>query len=220
MSALFITRELTVGSVLHQWAQQNDYRIIARSLLRFARVPFQVPDDCQWWFFYSPRAVDFAADKLALCPWPLPRLAAMGTGTARALQQHPYGLSAEFVGEGSPVAVAEAFGARADGMRVFFPHARQSRKTVQSLLATRIDVRAAVCYDNQAVTQPSPVSASIYVFTSPLNVRAYLTAHTLDPDVRILAIGPSTAQALASFGIRAEVAEQSSEAGLVALLEK
>lgn len=219
MHTLFITRNLEPDSPLVHWGARNDCAVIGRSLLRFAPVKFWLPKPCDWWFFYSPRAVTFAADKLALLPMPLPKLAAMGPGTARALRQHDYGLTASFVGEKGPELVAKEFGKVAAGKRVFFPHARQSRKTVQTILKDQVKVYDAVCYDNQPVELPDFVYANIYVFTSPLNARTYLSAHPIPADARIIAIGPSTAQALASFGVRAEVAEESSEQGILLLLD-
>jgi len=215
---LFITRSLSADSPIADWAERNGCSIIGHSLLRFTPVNFSLPRPCDWWFFYSRRAVQFAADKLALCSLPLPKVAAMGPGTARALREHDYGLTASFVGNGDPGTVAREFGQLAAGEKVFFPRARQSRKTVQSLLEDTVRVYDAVCYDNQPVKQPDFVYASIYVFTSPLNARTYLSAHPLPADARIIAIGPSTAQALASFGVRSEVAQESSEEGISLML--
>lgn len=218
MQTLFITRSLQADSPILDWGERNNCAIVGQSLLRFAPVKFWLPKPCDWWFFYSPRAVEFAADKLALCAMPLPKIAAMGPGTARALRDHDFGLTASFVGDGGPAAVARDFGRIAAGKKVFFPRARQSRKTVQTLLEDTIRVYDAVCYDNQPVAQPEFVYASIYVFTSPLNVRTYLSAHPIPADARIIAIGPSTAQALASFGVRSEIAEESSEQGIRLML--
>lgn len=201
-----------------EWAKGGDVKVIDRSLLKFAPVRFVPPAKADWWFFYSPRAVEFGASRLALLPVPLPQLAAMGPGTAAALLAHDYCLSASFVGTGSPGEVARAFGEVARGRRVFFPRARQSRMTVQKLLADVVQVQDAICYDNQSVTEPEFIQADVFIFTSPLNVRTYLTAHPLPADARVIAIGPSTAQALASFGVRSEIAGESSEEGLLALL--
>ena len=201
-----------------EWAGDTNSLLICRSLLRFAPVNFRPPAQSDWWFFYSPRAVEFGANRLALHSLPLPRLAAMGPGTASALAQHEYGLKADFVGQGSPAEVARSFGKIAANCHVFFPRARQSRLTVQRLLQDTIRVQDAICYDNQAVYDPKYVAADIYVFTSPLNVRTYLTVHPLPDHARVIALGPSTAQALASFGIRCEVAEESSEEAVRDLL--
>lgn len=202
------------------WAERTRVRVVALSLLHFAPVSFRPPAQSDWWFFYSPRAVEFGAHRLALLSLPLPRLAAMGPGTAAALEAHEYSLKPSFIGEGSPVEVARAFGEIAAGQKVFFPRARQSRMTIQRLLQHVIQAKDAICYDNQAVVDPSLILANIFVFTSPLNVRTYLSAHPLPSDARIIAIGPSTAQALASFGVRCETAEESSEEGILAMLGK
>jgi len=200
------------------WATRAGVKVIDRSLLRFAPVRFVPPERSDWWFFYSPRAVEFGASRLALLSMPLPKLAAMGPGTAAALRAHEYCLKSSFVGEGSPEEVARAFGEVARGQRVFFPRARQSRLSVQGLLKGVIQAQDAICYDNQSVKEPDFVQADIFIFTSPLNVRTYLSAHPLPAEARVIAIGPSTAQALASFGVRSEVAKESSENGVLSLL--
>lgn len=210
---VFISRDLAAASPLLPWAEQRGATLLARSLLRFAALPFVAPVAADWWFFYSSRAVHFSA---AALPTPPPRLAALGPGTAAALAAR--GLKSDFVGEGSPAAVAIAFRAQCRGQEVFFPRARQSRKTVQRAIQDTATVLDAVCYDNVAVAQPEPIVADIYIFTSPLNVAAYLDHQPLAPGARVLAIGPSTGAALAERGVAYALAEAPSEEALVQLL--
>jgi uroporphyrinogen-III synthase len=220
---IFISRELKEGSPLRKWAEASEWTMVGHSLISFAPVKFEPlgDEETDWWFFYSPRAVQFAADYLAKEEEPKKRgvrLAVMGPGTAQALRKHPSAFEPDFVGEGSPIEVAEAFGKMARGETVFFPHAKQSRQTVQTLLQDIIKVKAAVCYDNTVVPATQPISADIYVFTSPLNVAAYLDHQELKTGARVIAIGPSTGQALAERDVDFEITEQPGEAWVVALL--
>lgn len=223
MPTIFISRDLKAGSPLLGWATETDWEVIDQSLISFAPVQFEPPDkeETDWWFFYSPRAVQFAADYLVRENNPLRnsvKLAAIGQGTAQALREHPGGFEPDFVGERSPAEVAEAFGKLASGQTVFFPRARQSRLTVQTLLQKVITVQDAICYDNIAVRVAKPIVADVYVFTSPLNVAAYLDHQALPEGKRVIAIGPSTGKALSEYEVVFEVAEQPGEAWVVALL--
>jgi uroporphyrinogen-III synthase len=220
---IFISRDLKEGSPLRKWGAETFWEVNGRSLISFAPVPFEPlgQEATDWWYFYSPRAVQFAADDLvrvmAQSNGGL-KLAAMGPGTARALREHPQAFIPDFVGEGSPEEVAEAFGKIAAGQRVFFPRARQSRLSVQTMLQDLITVQDAICYDNVAVPVEEPITADVYVFTSPLNVAAYLDHQELKTDARIIAIGPSTGEALAKYGVAYEMTEQPGEAWVVAML--
>ncbi|WP_157974294.1 uroporphyrinogen-III synthase [Lewinella sp. IMCC34183] len=210
---IFISRKLKGDSPLRQWTDSVGERLEARSLLAFAAVPFTAPADADWWFFYSSRAVTFAGE--------VPdgtKLAAIGGGTAATLLTA--GRRVDFCGDGHPERVAEDFLAVAEGRRVFFPRARQSRLSVQSALTDRLTVLDAVCYDNRPAPPREPIEARTYIFTSPLNVAAYLDHFALSPGARVLAIGPSTGGELERRGIPCTWPAESSEAGLVELLER
>ena len=210
---IFITRDYDPGvppGTLQKWCAESDNELIAKSLLRFDFVPFVPRFRADWWFFYSPRAVEFAAFLLPNGT----RIAAMGLGTTAALAPR----KVDFTGEGSPAAVAEQFAALAAGQRVFFPRARQSRRSVEKMLGKRILAENAVCYDNQAVPPRDPISADVYVFTSPLNVAAYLDHHKLPDGARTVALGPSTAGALVQRGREGVVLERPTEQALVSCL--
>ena len=208
---IFISRKLRADSPLRQWARGAGEQLIARSLLTFEPVAFEAPRDADWWFFYSSRAVQFAGEESGAA-----RLAAIGSGTAATLLAT--GRRVDFCGDGHPGRVAEDFLAVAQGQRVFFPRARQSRLSVQSALADRVTVLDAVCYDNRPAPPEAAIEADTYIFTSPLNVAAYLDHFALPAGARVLAIGPSTGGELERRGVACRWPEESSEAGVVGLL--
>lgn len=209
---LFISRQLTADSPLLAWADEGGHEVVARSLIDFAPVDFIAPEAADWWFFYSSRAVEFGLRSGI----PQAKLAALGAGTAKTLRS--VAGRVDFTGTGQPEEVAAYFGEVAAGERVFFPRARQSRKTVQCLLADKITVLDAICYDNVAVPVTEPVSADVYVFTSPLNVSAYLDFWALHAGARVVAIGPSTAAALEARGVECLVASRPDETGVLSLI--
>jgi uroporphyrinogen-III synthase len=215
MRSIFITRQLNNPGPLQLWADEHGYTLTGQSLIRFEEVPFRAPV-ADWWFFYSPRAVIYGlagADEAANPP---PRLAALGPGTAEQLLNMVGRV--DFTGSGKPEEVAAAFAKVAGGQRVFFPRARQSRLTVQTLITDRVTVLDAVCYNNVAEPVSEPINADVMIFTSPLNVAAYLDHQPLGARTRVLAIGNSTAGALRQRGIHCEVAAEPTEAALVEVL--
>lgn len=211
---VFISRDYDPAAPagpLQRWAATASSRLVARSFLEFTPVDF-TPPVADWWFFYSPRAVKFSLHRLPAGV----RLAALGAGTAAAL---PAGRSADFVGAGQPAAVAEALAGVAAGQRVFFPRARRSRLSVQTLVADRLTVLDAVCYDNRSRPAAEPILADVYVFTSPLNVAAYLDHQPLAEGARVVALGPSTGAALRGHGLEVEELATPTEEALVGVLE-
>ncbi|MCP9235589.1 uroporphyrinogen-III synthase [Lewinella sp. JB7] len=208
---IFVSRRLEPASPLQSWAEAHGHGIHAQSLLTFAPVPFSAPADAQWWFFYSSRAVRFAG----AIPSEV-RVAAIGGSTAATLLESCGRV--DFCGNGHPEQVAEDFLAVGEGARVFFPRARQSRLSIQRVLDGRITVLDAVCYDNRPSPPEAPVAADIYIFTSPLNVAAYLDHYSLPVGARVLAIGPSTGAELRRRGVDCAWPAVASEAGLVGML--
>jgi len=213
---VFVTRNLKADSPLRHWAAVSGNSITGRSLLRLQEVPFEVPAQADWWFFYSSMAA-----KCCLFSATVPsgvRLAALGEGTAKTVRELTGRV--DFVGQGSPNQVAEQFKAIAQGGRVFFPHAKNSLLTIQKLLADHITVLDAVCYDNTPVPVETPIEADIIIFTSPLNVAAYLDHQELADKTQALAIGGSTADALYQRGYAAAFPSTPSEEELVQLLNR
>lgn len=209
---VFISRKLKPESPLLRWAEARGNAVISRSFLSFEAVLFTAPTDADWWFFYSPRAVEFGLRGVSskTC------LAAIGPGTADCLIKAAGRV--DFTGDGNPKRTAKAFGKVANGQRVFFPRASQSRLSIQTMLMDRVDVLDAVCYYNVPSPATAPENADVFVFTSPLNVAAYVDHQPLPEKARVIAIGPSTGNALLERGIDCAWPEDASEDGIIGLL--
>ncbi len=216
MNTLFISRELKPNSPLLHWVEITGRRLISRSFLNFEPHPFDPPTDADWWFFYSPRAVEFALRGVGEIPEGI-RLAAMGKGTAKYLKKATGRI--DFIGDGNPERTAKSFLEVSQGQRVFFPRAKQSRLSIQTALADKLTVLDAVCYNNKPAPAAAPIKADVFIFTSPLNVAAYVAHQPLPPHARVIAIGPSTGAALKERGIECEWPKEASEEAVVILLE-
>ncbi|MCB0639393.1 MAG: uroporphyrinogen-III synthase [Lewinella sp.] len=208
---VFITREQGPASPFTRRLEAAGWRVYGRSLLQHTAVRFTEVPGCDWIFCYSPRAVGFFLDQLT--DRPVARWAAIGPGTAKALEAQ--GVVPDFVGDGDPDSTAMAFLKEAAGQRVLFPRARHSRQSVQRALGAEITSLDLIVYDNQPRADFAVPPCRVLVFTSPLNARAYFGRYTLQEGQRVVAIGPSTAVTLSDLGVIFDtVAAEPSEEGL------
>ena len=221
MSKIFISRNLKPTSLFKKELAGLAVEIIGQSLIDFSPIPFNNVPVADWIFFYSKNGVKFFLETLAttiylqvLAEENLPlKWATIGKGTAEALIA--YQIQPDFIGNGEPKAVAQAFGKIAKGKEVLFPRAKNSKKSVQQLLKKQVEVKDLVVYKNEIKNNITIPTCDVLVFTSPLNTQAYFQKYTLLPEQKVIAIGKTTQKALQVLGIKnGIVAEQSSEIGL------
>ena len=182
--------------------------------------------------FTSPTGVAYGSAAIrAAWPGGLPagvRVAAVGPGTAAACDAA--GLPADFV---PADALGDALAADLPverGDRVVLLRSDIGRRALATRLAARgADVRDVAAYRTLEQADPVVVAAALaakpaaVTFASPSAVRGFVSAV---PDlaalagIRLVAIGPVTAQALAPFGLRADaVADPYTVPGLLATLD-
>lgn len=196
MPSAFITRLLPPHSPFRTALEAAGWQVEGQSLVRLEALPFEVPQGVDWIFFSSKNAVAFFFASPA-SPAP-PLWAALGPATAAALAERVQRV--DFIGDGDPVRSAEAFLLLAAGQTVLFPAAKHSMESVPQQLGTRIRSLLLPVYGNYPVENPEPRAADVLVFTSPMNAKAYFQANTLRQGQRLVAIGDSTARALAGLG--------------------
>lgn len=150
----------------------------------------------------------------------VPRVAAIGPGTAAALERR--GVRPDFVPEEY---VAEALAAGlpvVPGARVLCLRAQISRPALRELLTARgATVDDVVAYRTRAATSAaSGGRVDAVTFTSPSTVREYLRGGGhVPPDAAVVCIGPVTARAAREHGLRVDaVAGRYTIAGLVEAL--
>jgi uroporphyrinogen III methyltransferase/synthase len=178
-------------------------------------------DQYAWAVFTSPSAVAFTlarAAQLGLGADALGamRIAAVGTQTARALEQR--GLAVDLVPpeleqrqEGLIAALlAQGCGADASAARILFPQALGGRELLRDDLTRRgcaVDMvpvsRTVPC----ELSRDPPPPFDVATFASPSALRAFvrgLGADRLSSTV-VAVIGPTTAEAAAALGVRVDV---------------
>lgn len=190
--------------------------VYGQYLIAFRPLNFSLPPVADWVFCYSSRAAAFFLRGLqqhGLTADRYPRYAALGAGTAKKLQE--LGIQPAFTGTGDPLASVGSFAERAAGKRVLFPRAEQSRQSIQRLLGDQIEALDLIVYRNSKLTAVELPDTRYVVLTSPLNAEAYLSIKGQGSGQRIVAIGSTTAEALASLQVESfRVADQASEAAL------
>ncbi len=197
---IFITRDLKADDALRKMLQQKGYKVHAQSLIDFELVPFNYFPPCEWIFFYSPRCVDFFFETADPRRYRGSKFAVMGGGTARALLAHD--IVPDFIGNGIPAHTAEALAEEAHDMRVLFPRAENSRRSVEKLLADdQIELIDIIVYSNTPKTDFTVPKCDVLVFTSPLNAEAYFMLYDLKKGQKVVAIGKTTAEYLRGLEI-------------------
>ncbi len=123
----------------------------------------------------------------------------MGKGTAAALKRQ--NISPDFIGTGSPKMTAMEFLKKAKGQKVLFVRAKNSKKSIQSLLKKKLEVADLVAYNNIISSDFNLPVCDCLVFTSPMNVQAYFEKYTVQKHQKVIAIGKTTQKALNKLGV-------------------
>lgn len=181
--------------------------------MEFSAVPFDGIPEIDWIFFYSQNGVRFFFENISTDQLADVKLATIGPGTAACLAE--VFRSANFIGDGAAKTSAETFLPFAEGKKVLFPRAANSRRSVQLELGDRVQSFDLVVYENLPKSNITLPDFDVLVFTSPLNAQAYFSQKKWREGQRVVAIGKTTANALAGLRIsKVEVAERPSEEGL------
>lgn len=207
---VFISRPQPSDSPFRSILEAAGWQVIGLSLIQFRRLSIPSPPPTDWIFFYSKKGVKFFLESVETAYMAGKKLACLGPGTAAALKAK--GCTVDFTGTGEPSTVAEAFLKVAVGKKVLFPHARQSRQSVQSLLGEHISAISLAVYDNEARQHFTLPYCQVLVFTSPMNVAAYFKKYPIQKGQQCVAIGGATAEALIQQGLQKPIiARQPSE---------
>jgi len=211
---IFITRTLAKDSIFRKKLEAANCVVTGTSLIEFEGVPIASLPTCDWIFFYSKNGVRFLLKQVDDYTT-LPKLATIGRSTARFLQKN-YSLTADFVGAGHPISTAQQFLPLCAGQQVLFARAKQSKQSVQKLLADKIQVVDLVVYDNRPKETLENPQAAILVFTSPMNAQTYCQLHPPTHQQAIVSIGQTTAQALDQLGINAYIVAEAPQESFLA----
>lgn len=172
--------------------------MVGKSLISFEIGENREIPKTDWIFFSSKHAVRYffklgysVAGK---------KLACVGKGTAGELYQFVNHIN--FIGNAVDIQeVGKNFAEVAQLETVLFPISNISKRSVQQQLKNSSKGADVVVYHTVQETNFPKPEASILIFTSPSNVRAYLGLHSIDFNQTVIAIGPSTGKQLKKLGV-------------------
>jgi uroporphyrinogen-III synthase len=158
------------------------------------------PPATDWLFFSSPSGV-----RLYLENFEMPvdtKVAVLGEGTAAALEG-VQGMAIHFVPESRDVEIGVMEFASLVGPdeTVLYPRSESSLLRLHSVLSPPRLVDWPF-YENIPHPPSFPIYDDYLVFTSPSNASAYLSKHRVRTNQRLVAIGYSTGEQLATLGVQ------------------
>ena len=210
---IFITRNLASDSAFNTILTEAGFQVTGISLVKFIARPFQPIPDIDWLFFYSKNGVKFYFDQITTTNESFPKLAAMGTGTARMISERGYNV--DFIGKGTPVEIAKAFSKVVKGQRIIFIRAENSKRSIQKALPSDTLASERIVYANYPIRNTAIPPHDVLVFTSPLNASTYFEYNSIAPNQQVYSLGPTTTEKLHELGIAAiNTAPQPSEVSL------
>lgn len=213
---LFISRSLTSDSILAHYLRDLKVEVTARSLIHFSAMPFVLPE-VDWLFFYSKSGVKYFfqqidPDSVASTY----NIAAFGPATASLLRQC-LGRAIEFEGSGNAKDVTPVLLGLIQQDSIGFVCGTNSLHSVQQLLPSSISHHTITVYDNQVQLHHPPSQYDIAILSSPMNATGFFESGC--QALQYISIGPTTTDAIASYGHMARTAARPQEAALKELLK-
>lgn len=204
--SVFITKDSKQAPLFFNTLRALGYKVEGRSMIQYNQINQSLEDQVDGFCFSSERAVhftnvfgDFMREKMVF---------AIGNTTARALLAK--GITPTAVGNGHPKETAETFLPLMQGKRIAFPQSNISAKSIQKKLGPTVQTINWVVYETTKVIT-SPVEATIYVVTSPSNFESLIANHFPVGEALLVAIGPTTRDAIHAKGFACVMAIEPDE---------
>lgn len=219
MAKIFISRHLEINSPLLEFALTNGHDVVGQSLIEISQVTFKEFPRTDWIFFYSKNGVKHFFNQLDIaqrqnlkhC-----KIGVIGTKTESAVMNF-LNQKCDFVGNADQSNTHE-FIDKLGHDTCLFPRASYSKKSIEKLLPVD-QVEVLVVYDNIIDDLAiADADSDVLIFTSPMNVDAYLLGSSIESHQRIVSIGHTTHDYLDSLGFENQKAHDPSEEGIVSLL--
>jgi len=213
---ILVTRKLNKKSPFHK-LKKHGFTITGRSLWKIKPLKFDSPPFHSGVFFYSARAIAIylkqQGHKKNLM------YGVMGKASNKVFKKIT-GRDADLIYRGDLEALATDMDLRWNGYSVVFPMAKNSLHSLQGKLKTITQIPLTI-YDNKISKKVKIPKATVLIFTSPLNVQAYLNQKKIKKNQIVLAIGSTTAQAIQAItGEPVPYPEQPSEKAVIKLLKE
>ncbi len=223
VKSVFLSRDLAAYPYFERSLKKHGIAIHAQSLINVAPLALSLESlgwnsaalkKVDWVFFTSKNSIKYF---FGLNPQlsSETKFAVLGRGSESELRK--FGHSAHFSGENWGIEmddIARSFADSAQGQTVLIPRAQESLGTLQKFLEPKTTVIDIPVYETKAISQVPQLGSEVLVFTSPSNVNAYFSKHTLAEGQRVVAIGHASGRALQQYGIDFELPGTPDEIGL------
>ena len=198
MASIFISRNPEKTRLIQNWCAAHGHSILSISCIETQPVFFELKEKYDWIFFSSSEGVKHFFSQVSLSV--LPKLAAMGAGTAQAIAAHSV---PHFTGESTdPKKVALDFKQQLKPREyILFPVGKKSVRSIPQYLGhSPIDILEV--YDTLE-NSAHLGTFDLYIFSSPSNVHSFLQHNQIPKSSRIISFGPTTSRALKIAGYEA-----------------
>jgi uroporphyrinogen-III synthase len=202
MTQIFISRKLATDSAFRAlMASSPNVNVQDESLIELIPISFEKLAPCDWIFFSSKNGVSYFFQHIKDLNIKIPANVKWGAiGLATAKEMLKYRIAPDFQGNGLPDEVGICFSALVKHQIVLFPIAKNSKESIQShIIAVCSEIINLPVYDNLQKVNIEVSPAELYIFTSPLNVKAFASKYSLK-NKPCLAIGESTTKELNASG--------------------
>lgn len=188
---VFFSSEVTPDHPLVHASQTLHFELIAEPLIAFSPLECQPNLPYEILFFSSPRSYQFGQQFMR--PDVLNACYSSGTG------QHLKHVDWQGNTPGNPAQTAQIFQQWVGNRRVLFP---VSQRSLGSIARVFPEVQKEVLPVYQTLLAPKSLpDCSVYIFTSPSNVEAFMQVNQISLGAKVLAWGESTKTYLISRGV-------------------
>lgn len=202
ISSLFISKNEDEVQALQRFCAQGGIHLLAQSFISFELIPYKIQSEADVFFFGSKNAFLFFLDLKV--PFKNKRLAVIGEVTKNYIEKLGYEVAFFSPNAGNPEQVAKEFQGFLKGRKVAFFQSDLSKRSISGHFP-ETQREEYVIYSTKLNTIALPEEASIYVFTSPSNVDAFLLQNKLPVNTKIIAWGKITEKALREKGVYPDI---------------
>lgn len=190
---IFISRQLDKNSILLR-LRDKGYELTDKSLIDFTPLEYNIPEAFDWVFFYSKNGLNFSLQNLDLAPsLKEKKIACFGPSVAKLFLKI-FKKRVDLLGSGEPKKFGSICLKEFAGSTVLFLQAENSLSSIQSTIKDKINCISIPVYKNTLTDSFDDPDPDIIVFTSPMNVDAYLKhVPSIHEQTVIIAIGNTTA---------------------------
>ncbi len=193
MKRIFISKNPDEVLSLSEFCEHHNFKLLAKSLISFEAVSFELKEDFDVVFFSSIRAANYFLIKKNSISKPI-IYACMGRETEKKLKK--IGIRCAFVGKesGNPKKVSLNFASWLEDRKVLFPHSNLSLFSILQNLDP-IQYQKIQVYKTNSLRCLIPKN-DIYIFTSPSNFFSFAEENEIPEKARVFAFGKSTSKAI------------------------